>query len=152
MNVTLATVADIPTVLKFSRDLHNHTRYSVFEFDEKKVASLFYNAITGNPKHGVVLLSKDGSKTVGLLGAMAIQPTFTSDWVGSEWVWWVEPTVPNHKKRLIELLDGYEFWAKNVAKCKAILIGRVERFDSAPRYFQKRGYQTAEEAYIKELI
>lgn len=152
MNVTFATVADISTVVEFSKSLHRMTRYGIFEFDENKVRKLYYDAITGDPRHGIVLLSKQNKKTVGLLGAVVVQPTFSNELLGSEWVWWVDPTVSDYRKRLIELLDGYEYWAKNVAKCKAITVGRIENFEDPLGYFKRRGYRLSEEAYIKELV
>jgi hypothetical protein len=151
LSISLATVNDIPELIKLSKALHQLTIYKQFNFNESKVEGLLKKAITGDVKDGLVLVSWDLEKINGLLGALVMEPMYSTDKLASEWVWWVDPSCTNSKKKLVKLLEGYEYWAKNVAKCKAILVGRMYGFDNSENYLKRKGYTLSEKAYLKEL-
>lgn len=151
MNVTIAKLSDIPSVVDLSEQLYKETQYTLYNFNRDKVTTLVRNCISGNPKEGIILLSTLEGKTVGVLGALSVEPTFSVDRLATEWIWWVDKNLPDYKKRLLELYNGYEYWARNVAKCKAMMVGRMFDFASSKDFLPKRGYRIVEQTYIKEL-
>lgn len=148
MTIQIAKVEDIPDLVTFSRHLHQHTQYSKFAFSADKVSEGFRNVITGDPKEGVVLIAKRDGRSIGTIGATAVEPHYSTDRIAAEWIWWVDRG--ESPRLLFTLLDGIEYWAKNIAKCKALQIGRATTTDTS-RNFEKRGYACAERSYIKEL-
>lgn len=146
MIIQIAKVEDIPDLVNFSRKLHDSTPYRTFAFAADKVAVGFRNAITGNPKDGIVLVAKREGKAVGAIGATVIEPHYSRDRLAAEWVWWVDRG--ESPRLLFELLEGIEYWAKHIAKAKALLIGRI---NNKPTSFLKRGYTSTETTLIKEL-
>lgn len=146
MTISIARVEDIPDLVVFSQRLHQTTPYRKFRFAADKVAKAFRDAITGDPTNGMVLIAKRDGKAIGTIGATVIEPHYSRDRLAAEWVWWVDQG--QSPRLLFELLEGLEYWAKHVAKCKSIIIGRI---NNKPTSFQKRGYTSTETTLIKEL-
>lgn len=146
MIIQIAKVEDVPDLVNFSRQLHSSSLYKCFGFSNDKVRQIITDAITGDPKQGVVLIAKEDSKAVGAIGSTVITPFYSSDRVAAEWLWYVEKG--QSPKLLLSLLSGLEYWAKNVADCKAVMLGRIKNETTS---FQKRGYTATETTLIKEL-
>ena len=146
MTIQIAKVEDIPDLVTFSRRLHETTPYRRFQFAPDKVAKAFRDAIVGDPTNGMVLIAKRDGQATGTIGATVIEPHYSNDRLAAEWIWWVERD--ESPRLLFELLSGIEYWAKHVAKCKSIMIGRIT---TKPTSFLKRGYTSTETTLIKEL-
>lgn len=146
MIIEIAKVEDIPDLVTFSRNLHDSTPYRRFKFAPDKVAKAFREAILGDPTKGMVLIAKRGGHPVGTIGATVIEPHYSKDQIAAEWIWWTNRD--ESPRLLLQLLDGIEYWAKHVAKCKAIMIGRINDQQTS---FRKRGYTSTETTLIKDL-
>lgn len=115
-------------------------------FSKSKVSKALLDAIQGDPKRGIVLVAKREGRAVGTIGATVIEPHYSTDKVAAEWLWWVNKD--ESPRLLFKLLEGLEYWAKHVAGCKALMIGKI---NTKPTSFLKRGYTTTEATLIKEL-
>jgi hypothetical protein len=100
-------------------------------------------------KNSIVLLSMEGDKIVGLIAGTKILPVFSSDPVALELAWFVYPEY-RKSPRGIELLDGYEEWAKLVG-CKASqfsLLASVDPEDTdVSKLFKMRGFKHTEQMF-----
>ena len=146
MTVSIATLADLPQLVEFSRKLHSQTGYTKFAFAADKVAKAFSDTITGDPKQGIVLVARKEGRGVGVIGGTIIEPHYSHDKIAAEWIWWTNPD--QSPRLLFTLLEGFEYWAKHVAGCKAVMIGRLQDKNTS---FRKRGYTPTETTLIKEL-
>lgn len=149
MIIQIAKPEDIPQLVRIGRQIHPSTGYSIFKYDDAKTTESFNTLITGDPTKGIVLVARRNGEIVGGVGATVTQTLFSTESMATEWFWWTRDG--ESKRTLLSLLSAYEYWAQHVAKCKAILIGRVQFKDNDNTRFAKRGYRICEESFLKEL-
>jgi len=149
MQISIATTNDIPTLINLSQDLVKTTNYRFLDFSSKRLSDVLTNGINQDPSKSICLIGKVDGQIVGTIAGAVGQSAFSDDLIASEWLWWGKPELG--KRQLLKLLDGFEYWAKHIAKCKAMLVGRMH-FKSQPEdYFSRHGYVKSEEFYLKEL-
>jgi hypothetical protein len=144
--IQIAKAEDVPDLVNFSRQLHSASLYKRFEFATDKVQQILADTIAGDPKQGMVLVAKENGKAVGAVGSTVITPHYSNDRIAAEWLWYVEKG--QSPRLLLNLLGGLEYWAQNVAGCKAVMLGRINNNTTS---FRKRGYTATETTLIKEL-
>lgn len=142
-NIKIATVDDIPEILDMSMRFMSHTGYTEYS-DEQTIESLIRSIVTGQQNAMIILLIPG----VGFLAGMNSPFVFGPHLIASEIAWWV-----NEDKRKsgagTELIDAFEYWAKNVAGCSLITLTSLD--DKVGKVYEKKGYKLYERAYMKEL-
>lgn len=149
MQISLATRDDIPVLVKLAEELIKTTQYNILQFSPSKVENAVLGTLEQNATKSVCLVGKKDGQIVGSIIGYADQTPFSEDLVAFEFLWWVKPGIS--KRSLLQLFEGYEFWARNVAKCKAMLVGQLH-FKNAPEsYWTRNNFVKCEEYYLKDL-
>lgn len=147
-HVRLATLEDIPEILKFAKAFMKASPYRLMTFDPKKGKDFLTSLIDSPLSEGVVLLALKDGKPVGFLVGVASQPVFSSNKFSMELGWWVEPEHRGCRGALL-MYAAYEDWAKRVG-CShiqgAYLPGVSPDLD---KFYKKRGYVLTESSYVK---
>ena len=110
--------------------------------NEENVRELITRMIEGNPMDSIVILKPE----VGFILGIATDFLFGPHRLASEIGWWVEKDKRGNGEGL-ELLNAFEYWAKNVAQCK--LISMVSLDSKIEEYYKENGYKLYERAYMK---
>lgn len=66
--------------------------------------------------------------------------------IGTEVAWWVEPEARKNGLGL-DLLQGYEYWARNFGDCFAVTMSCFDELTG--KFLEKNGYKLYERAYMK---
>ena len=104
--------------------------------------------LLGEHTDSTVILSLSDGRPVGMI-AGTVQPfLFNNDRVATEIVWWMDEDFRKGRKSF-QLLNAFEYWAKNVAKCDTILMSTLNSLqsDRIGKLYEKRGYKPAENNY-----
>lgn len=127
--------------------------YKDLTVDPHKLDTILQALLTGNGTQGIAILAMKDDKPVGMVLGQVAEMLFSHETLAHELAWWVEPS---HRggKIAIKLLDAFEYWAKEVAKCKRVQMSMVEteNADRVGKLYTRRGYTLREKAYLKELI
>jgi hypothetical protein len=149
MQVSIATQADIPGLVEVAKELIQSSQYKVFEFSAERMTEVLLRSLKQDPTKTICLVGKVDKEIVGTIAGVATQPGFSNDYMATEWLWGCKPEYG--KRKLLQLLEGFEFWAKNVAKCKVLQVGQLH-FKNAPNsYWTRHNFVKSEEYYIKDL-
>lgn len=152
MTLKIATFSDLPDILSMAHKFAQASTYAGMTVDDGKVTKLIDMMLSEGPKVSIILLAIEDDKPVGMIGARATEPLYFKEKVAAELVWWVEPEHrrSNHAK---ELIDAYEYWAKNVSKCDYTQMSLLEtdQINLIDRIYRRRGYRTTERSYVKEV-
>lgn len=139
----IATMEDFDVVkdlvVEFIKSTDHISKYA----EEDYIDVFLRSMLMASPQTDIILLS-DG----GFLAGKAVPFTFAPIIVGQEVGWYVHPE-NRGKGEGKQLLEAFEYWAKNVAGCSLINMGSLD--DEVGEYFKKKGYELSERAYIKEL-
>lgn len=139
----IATTEDHDEVLSMALKFMSHTGYTEYS-NEETISNLINTILTGEQNLMIILL-KPG---VGFLAGMSSPFVFGPHFIASEIAWWI-----NEDKRKggagAELVEAFEYWAKNVAGCTLITLTSLD--DSVGKFYEKKGYKLYERAYMKEL-
>jgi|SRR5687767_7102640 len=139
----IATLQDFEEIKGMAMKFMSTTGYTEYS-NEETISQLIYNILTGEQNKMIILL-KPG---VGFLAGMSSPFLFGPHFLASEVAWWI-----NEDKRKdgagAELVDAFEYWAKNVAGCTMITLTSLD--DSVGKFYEKKGYKLYERAYMKEL-
>lgn len=139
----IATIEDLPEILDMSLNFMSKTGYTKYS-DEQTIRNLIESIVTGRQNEMIILLIPG----VGFLAGQASPFAFGPHFIASEIAWWV-----NEDKRKsgagIELMDAFEYWAKNVAGCTVISLTSLD--PKVGKIYEKKGYRLYERAYMKEL-
>lgn len=139
----IATIDDLPEVLEMSMKFMASTGYTEYS-DEQNIRNLIESIVTGRQDQMIILL-KPG---VGFVAGQATPFAFGPHYLASEIAWWINE---EHRKdgAGAELLEAFEYWAKNVAGCTIITLTSLD--DTVGKFYEKKGYKLYERAYMKEL-
>lgn len=141
--IKIATIEDLPEVLDMAMKFMSLTGYTKYS-DEQTISNLIETIVTG-PQNTMIILLIPG---VGFLAGQASPFVFGRGSIASEIAWWI-----NEEKRNsgigAELVEAFEYWAKNVAGCTIITLTSLD--DSVGKFYEKKGYTLYERAYMKEL-
>lgn len=120
-------------------------------YSGRKVHQTFVNALSGDPAQAVVFLSLDEGKPVGVfLGAVTETP-FSDEKIGLEVAFWL---LPGYRKsrRPVDLIRAFEYWAKNIAKVRYVVVAETPLTDTTKRSYQALGYTNIENSYLKKVV
>lgn len=139
----IATIEDFDEIKDMAMKFMSIVGYTEF-MSEEFVSKLIHNILTGQQNEMIILL-KSG---VGMLAGMRSPFVFGPHNIASEIAWWV-----NEDKRgngeSVELIEAFEYWAKNIAGCTMITLTSLD--DSVGKFYEKKGYKLYERAYMKAL-
>lgn len=139
----IATLDDFNEIKEMSLKFLSKTGYTEYS-DEATISQLIYNILTGEQNEMIILL-KPG---VGMIAGMSTPFVFGPHLLASEIAWWI-----NEDKRGegdgAELIEAFEYWAKEKAGCKMITLTSLD--DELGKFYEKKGYKLYERAYMKVL-
>ena len=141
--IKIATIEDLPEVLDMAMKFMSLTGYTKYS-DEQTISNLIETIVTG-PQNTMIILLIPG---VGFLAGQASPFVFGQSSIASEIAWWVDEEKRNSGIGA-ELVEAFEYWAKNVAGCTIITLTSLD--DSVGKFYEKKGYTLYERAYMKEL-
>lgn len=86
---------------------------------------------------------------VGIIMGIKTQFFFSKTPIVQEVLWWVDPN-HRHTSAAFKLLQGFEYWAKNVVNAEKVVMANLVKYDIGSLY-EKRGYKPLEVYWYKEL-
>ena len=141
--IKIATTEDFSEVMEMAMKFISSTDYAKYA-DEQIVRNLIETALTGAQNEMIILLIPG----VGFLGGQTSPFAFGQHLLASEVAWWI-----NEEQRKTgagaELIEAFEYWAKNVAGCTIISLTSLD--DNVGKFYEKKGYKLYERAYMKEI-
>ena len=149
-HLRLATLDDIPVLLKFAKNFHTVSPYRGMRFSRDKGEEFLKGVILGPQSEGIILVALKDTKPIGMLVGVAREPVFTRSRVAMELGWWIEEA-DRHSRASFLIYSAYEDWAKRVG-CShvqgAYLPGVSPTLD---QFYKKRGYKQVESSFLKTL-
>ena len=143
MNLRIATEEDMEMLKHYSINFLSTIEYKNY-YDKETLDSLILDILKA-PKDKYMCLIAEG----GMIAGFAQPFLFNKDiLVASEIAWWVEPDMRGTGLGQ-ELLEGFEYWAKEKAGCK--LVTMVSLDETLGKFYEKNGYKLYERAYMKDL-
>ena len=146
----LATLEDIPDLLRLAKELESGSPMERLSVDYEKVRMNLEKAIISNQTEWLALVSHVEGKPVGVLFAYCFEPIFSSQKLAVEVLWYLEP---EHRKgrRGIDMMKAYEYWAKLVG-CNVVQYGwMVNSPEGMKKMYERTGAELSEMTYYKEL-
>lgn len=139
----IATIEDIDLVLSLALKFVEASPYKDFH-DRATIYDFIFQVLNSDKtKHIILLHGEDG-----MLAGMASPFPYGNFNMATELAWWV-----NEDKRNTgvgkELIDAFEYWAKEIAGCKGITMASLD--DDVGKYYLSRDYNLTERAYVKWL-
>lgn len=140
--IRVATPADYAQVKTFANNFLAVSPYKD-KYDEECLHNLISHSLTTSNKEVVVLLDD-----FGMIAGRTNPFMFGTKLIATEVGWWVEP---EHRKTGIgkDLLDAFEFWAKEVG-CDSVVMVSLD--DALGKFYERNGYVLTERSYIKDLV
>lgn len=146
----LATLDDIPKLMKFARNFWFASPYKSMKFDPIKGEAFLRNIVTGNKMDSIVLVALHEGEPIGFLVGTSDEPAFSRARIAIELGWWIEPERRRTRASLL-IYSAYEDWARRIG-CShvqgAYLPGVSPELDE---FYKKRGYVQVESSYLKVL-
>ena len=139
----VATTEDSQEIVDMAMKFMATTGYTEYS-NEETITQLVNNILTGKQNEMIILLEPG----VGFLAGMSSPFVFGPHLIASEIAWWIEPDKRQNGVGA-ELVDAFEYWAKNVANCTVITLTSLD--DSVGKFYEKKGYALHERAYMKQL-
>jgi len=139
----IATEEDIEEVLEMSLNFLHKSGYEKYS-DEGQIRNLIKTVVTGTQNQMIILLEPG----VGFIAGQVSPFVFGPGLIASEIAWWVTEDKRNTGAGA-ELMNAFEYWAKNVAGCKMITLTSLDA--KVGKLYEKKGYKLYERAYMKEL-
>lgn len=139
----IATIDDVDDVLEMGMKFLKKTGYTKYS-DEQNIRNLIETVVTGRQDQMIILLEPG----VGFIAGQVTPFVFGPHYIASEIAWWINE---EHRKdgAGAELLEAFEYWAKNVAGCTMITLTSLD--PKVGKIYEKKGYKLYERAYMKEL-
>lgn len=141
--IRIATKEDFDLVLNMALKFSASSPYAKYT-DVDKLKILIETFLEEDRSKSIILLHSDK----GMLAAIVTPFLFGNIKLSTEVGWWVEPEARGLKIGK-ELLDAYEYWAKQVG-CSLVTMSSLD--DSVGKYYEMNGYTLYERAYIKEIV
>ena len=139
----VATLEDKEDVTAMVMKFIASTDYADFA-GEEQLNSLITNYLE-NPSNTQVCILEPGK---GMLAGMVTPFLFGPYLLATEIAWWVDPDQRGSGLG-IQLLQAFEYWAKEKAGCHMISMSSLD--DKVGEMYQKQGYKLYEGAYMKVL-
>lgn len=146
----IATIYDIPELVRMSLLFKKNSPYADFAVDEDKLAELLASLIGAGPTDGLILLSIQDNKPVGMLAGIAREFIFSREKHATEIAWWVDKEYRGTSGK--ELQEAFAYWAKKIG-CKYLHMTLLENkdLDKMKKLYKKLGFAPLEQAWIKRL-
>ena len=146
-----AVEPDIPAIMRMGRAFFDAAGWpEVTSWDDASVELTLRGLIGGELAGGLLVAEHDGAP-VGMASFMVFPFYFNHQvTVAQEIFWWVEPA---HRFGIgATLLDAFEDAARARGAC-VVIVSAVARLrsDVLARFYQRRGYQAAENTFIRKL-
>ncbi len=139
----IADLPDLKEIADMSMDFMSKTGYAGYS-DRESIEQLISDMINA-PDHEKIILIEPG---VGFLAGISSKFIFGTGRIASEVAWWI-----NEDKRGTgvgkELINAFEYWAKNVAGCTLISMTSID--EDVGKLYEKNGYKLYERAYMKVI-
>jgi len=139
----IARPSDFNKIKEYGMEFIKSTSHISKFYTEVYVDKLI-NDMLQAPKQTDIILLDEG----GMLMGKAVPFLYGPHIMATEIAWYVTPEARG-KGIGAKLLEGFEYWAKNIAGCSIISMGSID--DKVGEYFKKQGYELSERAYVKEL-
>lgn len=141
--IRIATIEDKEQVVEMARKFAEVSPYSKY-IPIEKIEAMVEQGLQGDPTKLIIIIDEDYR---GMIAGQVSQFIYGDVLMATELLWWVDPS---HRKSKVgsELIEGFEEWAKYVG-CKLITMVCLD--DALGSYYEKRGYDLRERAYMKEL-
>lgn len=140
-----ASVEDIPRLVEMAEAFHALSPYQGVAFDGDSFARSIERYLS-DPCWTVKVLDEDG--VVGLAIAVVQAFYFNEDEItAQELMWWVDPDSRGGGLRLLYALEG---WARDKG-AKTLAMGDVPGLRSLESLYRRRGYEPADNLYIRSL-
>ncbi|MBP6203361.1 MAG: GNAT family N-acetyltransferase [Azonexus sp.] len=148
--IRAATPDDIDTLVEMGREFFASAPYSRFiAYDPDSIR----DAVIGMVQFGCALVAEAGGQIVGfIVGHMA--PTWfnRSQWVATEFAWWV---APDHRGSTagVRLLQAFEAWGVSRGAVAVVMSDLILDDGGAPagRIFDRLGYAVVERSHAKGI-
>lgn len=146
----LATLEDIPVLLRFAKNFHQASPYRSMRFNTEKGRKFLEGIISGRNTEGIVIVALKDDVPIGMLVGSCAEPVFSSAKIATELGWWIEE---EHRATRASILiySAYEDWAMRVGCTHvqgAYLPGVSPDLD---QFYKSRGYSQVESSYLKVL-
>lgn len=138
-SIRMATLDDIEMLCGLVSQYLPQTPYGNMEPDLKTTAIWIRQLITG----GVIIIADEDS----FIGGATFQPPFSAETVAAEIMWGSLKKGIQRPKVEKQLLEAFEYWARNIIKADAIQIGSFH----GDKFLTKRGYDRCETLYLARL-
>ena len=143
MGIRVASIDDLELLVSMGKKFLDASPYAKLSDDAfiMQYASEFLS--NPDPLKHVALLYDDQ----GVIGGKAERFPWGHVFRAYELMWWVEPEARS-KGVGQELIEAFEYWAKQVG-CKEIVMVGLD--DRTCQFYEKNGYSLYERGYVKEL-
>lgn len=146
----LATLDDVPELISLAEKLIKDSPIEALHYNIGKIRQSLEKFIISDQRDHLCLISHDNGKVVGVLCAYAFTPIFSLERLAAEVLWYLEPDYRKGRRGL-EMMKGYEYWAKLVG-CRSVQYGWMNSSpESMKKIYALTGVKLAEEVYYKEL-
>ena len=139
----IATIEDVEEIKVMAMKFMATTGYTKYS-NEEAILRLINTIVTG-PQNEMIILLKPG---VGFLAGMSSPFVFGDCKLASEIAWWIDEEKRNSGIGK-ELVEAFEYWAKNVAGCTLITLTGLD--EGLGKFYEKKGYELYERAYMKAI-
>jgi GNAT superfamily N-acetyltransferase len=142
--VRVATGDDAPELLKMIGHFLSDTVYGETVDGETDTMAALVNRVASG-ELGQVLVAEHAGSPVGMVGVLVYDHPLTGKTVGSELIWWVEPSARSTRAG-VKLLKASEEWAKERGALSMQFMswhGRLKEF------YERLGYRELETVYEK---
>lgn len=138
----IAEKDDLDKILEMAMKFVETTGYSgiASAYDIRELITYFLDS----PHDERIILLDD----FGFIAGSATKFPFGEGLVAYETAWWIDPDSRGENKGR-KLMEAFEYWAKNVAKCKFISMTSLDK--DVEKIYKNKGYKLYERAYMKVL-
>lgn len=136
----IAELEDSLVILEMAEKFIAATEYSHW-FDRATVSDLITSFINSPRDERIIILDD-----FGFIAGQATKFPFGPELMASEVAWWIDPEARGENKGR-KLMEAFEYWAKNVAKCKFISMTSLDK--NVEKIYKNKGYKLYERAYMK---
>lgn len=136
----IAELEDLDKVFEMAMKFVEATGYNNISnaYDIKELIKFFLEG----PHDQRIIIIDD----FGFIAGQATKFPFGEGLVASETAWWIDPEARGENKGR-KLMEAFEYWAKNVAKCKFISMTSLDK--GVEKVYRNKGYKLYERAYMK---
>lgn len=147
--IRLATVEDMPALLRMSEEFLKEAPYTV-PYDEESCIETITDLINKPEDQGILLVSEVDGKVVGMFGGLLVPIYYNKNYKQSyEWWWWMDKEY-RHLEEGKNLFINYEDWAQfyGAHHGSACTMSSNKGLVS---WFEARGYTNREFFCVKEF-